>query len=152
MASDNLVGISEAIKAAFPKTIIQKCIVHQIRNSMRHVRHDDLKEFVKDMKLIYQASSFNNAKIGLDKFVAKWQSKYGYATKSWQVNFSELFSYFDFPKEIRSIIYTTNPIENLDRTIRKYTKNKGSFPSISSLEKSVYLSIIEASKKVNYAS
>ena len=134
MASDNLPGISEAISAAFPKTKIQKCIVHQIRNSMKFVRHDEKKEFVKDMKKIYQAVNIKEAELGLDNFEEKWSKKYGYATRSWRNNFEELVTFFEFPTEIRRLIYTTNPIENLNRNIRKISKNK-SFPNMKSLSK-----------------
>ena len=149
IALDNLPGISKAIKAAFPKTEIQKCIVHQIRNSTKHVNYKDLKDFCKDMKKIYKAINLEQALQNLEHFEEKWNSKYAYAIKSWRNNIEELTTYFNYPTEIRMLIYTTNPIENLNRTIRKYTKNKGSFPSQKSLDKSVFLAIQQAIKKWN---
>lgn len=147
MASDNLPGISEAMKSAFPNTVIQKCVVHQIRNSVRFVKYTDLKEFTKDMKAIYQAPNLKAAEIALEEFEKKWSSNYGYATKSWRKNFEELVAFFQFPPEIRQLIYTTNPIENLNRQIRKNTKNKTSFPNNKALEKMVFLALKEATKK-----
>lgn len=148
MASDNLPGISEAISAAFPKTKIQKCVVHQIRNSMKFVRHDEKKEFVNDMKKIYQAPNIKVAESALESFEDKWSKKYGYATRSWRKNFDELVTFFEFPSEIRSLIYTTNPIENLNRNIRKISKNK-SFPNLKSLSKVIYMAIQNQTKKWN---
>ena len=148
MASDNLPGISEAIAAAYPKTKIQKCVVHQIRNSMKFVKHDEKKEFVKDMKKIYQATNLKEAEKGLENFEEKWSKKYGYATRSWRKNFDELVTFFEFPSEIRKLIYTTNPIENLNRNIRKISKNK-SFPNMKSLSKVIYLAIRNQTKKWN---
>ena len=101
------------------------------------------------MKKIYRASNYESAKLALDYFGTKWWEKYSYAYKSWVNNFEELTTFFDYTHEIRKIIYTTNPIENLNRSIRKCTKNKGSFPTIKSLEKSIFLAIREASKKWN---
>ncbi|WWV63641.1 transposase [Mycoplasmopsis felis] len=114
------------IKAVFPKTQIQKCVVHQIRNSVKFVNYKDLKEFAKDMKNIYQANNIDEATRFLQIFEDKWKDKYMYAIKSWRDNFEELVTFFNFPKEIRKLIYTTNIIENLNRNIRKITKTKTS--------------------------
>ncbi|WWV63639.1 IS256 family transposase [Mycoplasmopsis felis] len=141
ISSDNLTGISNAIKAVFPKTQIQKCVVHQIRNSVKFVNYKDLKEFAKDMKNIYQANNIDEATRFLQIFEDKWKDKYMYAIKSWRDNFEELVTFFNFPKEIRKLIYTTNIIENLNRNIRKITKTKTSFPTEESLMKSVYFAI-----------
>ncbi|WP_322902137.1 IS256 family transposase [Mycoplasmopsis felis] len=141
ISSDNLTGISNAIKAVFPKTQIQKCVVHQIRNSVKFVNYKDLKEFTKDMKNIYQANNIDEATRFLQIFEDKWKDKYMYAIKSWRDNFEELVTFFNFPKEIRKLIYTTNIIENLNRNIRKITKTKTSFPTEESLMKSVYFAI-----------
>ena len=139
--SDNLTGISEAIRAVFPKIDIQKCIVHQIRNSTKFVRYDHLKEFCHDMKKIYSAPNLDVALLALDEFENKWNSKYNYAIKSWRSNINELTTFFKYPVEIRKLIYTTNTIENLNRNIRKATKTKGNFTNTKSLEKIVYLVI-----------
>lgn len=144
-SSDNLPGISEAISSAFPKTKIQKCVVHQIRNSTKFVRHDHKKEFTRDMKKIYQANNINEAEKALEIFEDKWSKSYGYATKSWRKNFDKLTTFFEFPFEIRSLIYTTNPIENLNRNIRKISKNK-SFPNLKSLSKIIYFAIENQTK------
>lgn len=148
LASDNLKGISEAVKAAFPETKIQKCVVHQIRNSTKFVRYDHLREFTNDMKQIYQAPNINYAEEALNRFDEKWGKTYGYAIKSWRANFEELVTFFEFPSEIRKLIYTTNPIENLNRCIRKISKNK-SFPNTKSLTKILYLAIQDQTKKWN---
>ncbi|MDE6472830.1 MAG: IS256 family transposase [Ureaplasma sp.] len=149
VCSDNLTGISEAIKAVFPKTDIQKCIVHQIRNSTKFVRYDHLKEFCSDMKKIYSAPNLDVALNELDIFENKWNSKYSYAIKSWRNNIDELTTFFKYPFEIRKIIYTTNTIENLNRNIRKITKTKGNFTNAKSLEKLVYLVIQNQLEKWN---
>ncbi|WP_436358437.1 IS256 family transposase [Mycoplasma sp. 480] len=141
ISSDNLTGISNAIKAVFPKTQIQKCIVHQIRNSVKFVNYKDIKEFTSDMKNIYQSNNIDEASRFLQIFEDKWDSKYHYAIKSWRNNFDELSTFFNFPKEIRKLIYTTNVIENLNRNIRKISKNKTSFPTEDSLMKIVYFAI-----------
>ena len=143
---DNLSGISEAIKSAFPESMIQKCIIHQIRNSTKFVKYTDLKEFTLDMKKIYQASSIELALDALEEFNKKWANKYNYAIKSWNQNIDELTTFFNFPKELRKLIYTTNSIENLNRNIRKLTKSKNGFCTINSLKKMLYFSIINQSK------
>lgn len=147
MSSDNLAGISNAIKAVFPKTQIQKCVVHQIRNSVKFVNYKDIKEFTIDMKNIYQANNIDEASRFLEVFENKWNSKYSYAIKSWRENFDELVTFFNFPSEIRKLIYTTNVIENLNRNIRKISKNKTSFPTEESLMKIVYFAIQNQLKK-----
>ena len=143
---DNLSGISEAIKSAFPDSMIQKCIIHQIRNSTKFVKYNDLKEFTSDMKKIYQAPSIELALVALEEFNNKWANKYNYAIKSWNQNIDELTTFFNFPKELRKLIYTTNAIENLNRNIRKLTKSKNGFCTINSLKKMLYFSIINQSK------
>ncbi|MGZ9453851.1 IS256 family transposase [Mycoplasma sp. AC157] len=151
ISSDNLTGISNAIKAVFPKTQIQKCIVHQIRNSVKFVNYKDIKEFTSDMKNIYQSNNIDEASRFLQIFEDKWDSKYHYTIKSWRNNFDELSTFFNFPKEIRKLIYTTNVIENLNRNIRKISKNKTSFPTEDSLMKIVYFAIqnqLEKSKTI----
>jgi putative transposase len=146
-ATDNLNGFTEAISNVFPESTKQICVVHQIRNSCRYVVWKDKKEFSADMKEIYTAPNKAVALAALNNMEAKWNSKYSYAMKSWRANWEELTAFFDFPTEIRKIIYTTNLIENFNGKIRKYTKNKLSFPTDDAVMKSVFLAVREATKK-----
>ena len=146
-ATDNLNGFTDTIQTVFPQSRTQICVVHQIRNACRFVVWKDKKEFTTDMKQIYNAPTKEAAAAALDDFAAKWKDKYGYAVKSWRDNWEELTVFFDFPVEIRRIIYTTNLIENLNGKIRKYTRNKLSFPTDEAVMKSVYLAVREVTKK-----
>lgn len=146
-ATDNLNGFIQTIRSVFPESATQICVVHQIRNSCRYVVWKDKKEFSRDMKDIYAAPTRQAALAALESLESKWNNKYSYAIKSWRLNWDELTVFFDFPLEIRRIIYTTNLIENLNGKIRKYTKNKLSFPNDEAVLKSVYLALREASKK-----
>jgi transposase-like protein len=148
-ATDNLNGFTETIRVVFPVATTQICVVHQIRNAARYVVWKDKKEFAKDMKEIYNAPTKEAAKAALNDFADKWSAKYLYAVKSWENNWDNLTAFFEFPVEIRKIIYTTNLIENLNGKIRKYTKNKLSFPTDEAVLKSTYLAIREATKKWN---
>lgn len=144
---DGLKGFKEAIKSTFPDTEIQKCIVHQIRNSTKFVNYKDRKPFCADLKEIYTAPNEQAGLDALERFEKKWGDRYGYAAKSWRDNWPELSTFFRYPPEIRRIIYTTNAIENFNRQIRKYTKSKSSFPSDESLFKMLYLIVRDASEK-----
>lgn len=144
---DGLKGFSEAISSVFPKTEIQRCIVHQIRNSTKFVSYKDRKSLCADMKQIYTAPNEKAALAALEKFEEKWAKKYSYATKSWRDNWKELSTFFKYPEEIRRIMYTTNPIEGLNRIIRKITKTKSSFPTDASLMKLMYLIVMDTSEK-----
>ena len=144
---DNLKGFSEAIKSSYPKAEIQKCIVHQIRNSIKYVASKDLKEFTKDLKTVYKAVTLEQASNNLLQLEEKWGKKYKAGIKSWNDNWEELTTYFKYPQEVRRLIYTTNSIENFNRQLRKYTKTKSSYPTDDSLSKSIYLSIKEITKK-----
>ena len=146
-ATDNLNGFTETIRTVFPESKTQICIVHQIRNACRYVVWKDKKQFTSDMKNIYNAPNKDAAAAALEDFAAKWNSKYSYAVQSWRNNWEELTVFFEYPVEIRKVIYTTNLIENLNGKIRKYTKNKLSFPTDDSVMKSVYLAVREATKK-----
>lgn len=146
-ATDNLNGFTQTIRSVFPSAATQVCVVHQIRNSCRYVVWKDKKAFTQDMKNVYAAPTREAALASLNDLEQKWNSKYAYAIKSWRENWDELTVFFDFPLEIRQIIYTTNLIENLNGKIRKYTKNKLSFPNDDAVLKSVYLALREASKK-----
>lgn len=146
-ATDNLNGFTQTIRSVFPESQTQICVVHQIRNACKYVVWKDRKAFAAEMKNIYTAPTKQAAEMALNGFEEKWGSKYGYAIKSWRENWDELTVFFDFPIEIRKIIYTTNLIENLNGKIRKYTKNKMSYPTDEAVIKSVYLAIREATKK-----
>lgn len=139
--TDNLKGFTQAIAAVFPQAITQLCIVHQIRNSCRFVVLKDRTEFCRDLKTVYTAINKEIALEELQKFKVKWQGKYKYAITSWEDNWDNLSNYFEYPLELRKIIYTTNTIENLNRGIRKYTKTKTQFPNENAATKSIYLSI-----------
>ena len=144
---DNLKGFPEAIKTIFPKTEIQVCIIHQIRNSLRYVASKDTKEFLNDLKEVYKAPNKDAAEEALINLSEKWGAKYPMVIKSWEVNWENLNAYFDYTAEIRKLIYTTNPVEGLHRQIRKVNKTKGAFPSDMSLLKLAYLVIRRISKK-----
>ena len=144
---DGLKGFVEAIESVFPKTEVQKCIVHQIRNSTKFVSYKDRKELCANMKQIYTSPNEKAALAALEKFEEKWAKKYSYATKSWRDNWKELSTFFKYPEEIRRMIYTTNPIEGLNRVIRKVTKTKSSFPTDASLMKLMYLIVMDTSEK-----
>ena len=144
---DGLKGFPEAIKAIFPNTEIQLCIVHQIRNSIRYVASKNQKEFMKDLKLIYQSISKEAAEIELDNLEEKWGKRYPIVIQSWKNKWENLSSYFKYPEDIKRIIYTTNIIESVHRQFRKLTKTKGAFPNENSLLKLLYMGIQNASKK-----
>jgi putative transposase len=144
---DGLKGFPEAIQSIYPKTEIQTCIVHQIRNSLRYICSNDKKEFLKDLKNIYKAPSENVAKDNLESLTEKWSNKYGVVTNSWNNNWGELSNYFKYPGEIRKIIYTTNIIEGYNRQLRKATKTKTMFPSDQSLQKMMFLVYLDISRK-----
>ena len=139
--TDNLKGFTQAIAAVFPQAITQLCIVHQIRNSCKFVVYKDRKEFCTDLKKVYTATNRQTATEEFEKFKLKWKSKYKYAITSWEENWDNLTNYFEYPLELRKIIYTTNTIENLNRGIRKYTKTKTQFTNQNAATKSIYLSI-----------
>lgn len=145
--TDNLKGFTDAIKGVFPQCVTQLCIVHQIRNSCKHVAWKDRKAFCADLKSVYGAVNREAAEGALEQFDGLWGGKYRYAIQSWRNNWPELTSYFDFPLEIRKIIYTTNTIENLNRGIRKYTKTKVQFTDDGAAQKAVYLAIRNIEKK-----
>lgn len=144
---DNLKGFAEAINTIYPQTEVQTCIVHQIRNSMKYVASKDQKEFIKDLKPIYQAINKEQAEDNLTMLADKWNKKYPLVINSWMNNWDKLSTYFKYTEHIRKLIYTTNAIEGYHRQIRKITKNKGSFTSDMALLKLVYLATENISKK-----
>lgn len=144
---DGLTGLKEAIQTAYPKAEVQRCIIHQLRNSFKYVSYKHLKEFARDFKAVYTAVNEEAALNRLYEVSNKWGKQYPYATKNWEANWDVLSPFFKYPEEIRKIIYTTNIIEGLHRQFRKVTKSKTVFPSDSALEKMLYLSSRNVLKK-----
>lgn len=144
---DNLTGFSQAITACYPQTEIQKCIIHQIRNSTRYVSYKDLKKVTADLKPIYKATTEDAALAELDRFEEIWGTKYPLIVRSWRNNWDELATFFKYPPEIRKLIYTTNIIESYHRQLRKVTKGKSIFPSDEALLKMLYLSTMDVVRK-----
>lgn len=136
---DNLSGFAEAIESVFPKTEVQLCIVHQIRNSRKYIAWKDVRAFMKDLKTIYQARTKDGAELQLDKLEKNWGNKYPIVISSWRRNWDRLSNYFQYAPEIRKVIYTTNVIEGFHRQLRKVTKTKGAFTSDDALMKLLYL-------------
>ena len=144
---DGLKGFPDAINTVFPKTQIQLCIVHMVRNSLKFVPWKDYREVTTDLKQIYQSATEEEALLALDSFAEKWDEKYPLISRSWRTHWENLNTLFLYPKDIRKAIYTTNAIESLNSVIRKSTKNRKLFPNDDSAKKVVYLAIQEASKK-----
>ena len=147
--TDNLAGFSTAIEAVFPKTEIQNCIIHQLRNSGKYVSYKDIKELMADLKAVYSAADEPSALSALDAFSEKWDKKYPAISKSWRENWANLSTFFKYPDEIRRLIYTTNAIEGFNRQLRKVTKSKSVFPTDDSLLKMLYLAMTDITKKWN---
>jgi transposase-like protein len=151
-AIDGLNGFNEAIKAVYPKAEIQRCIVHQIRSSLKFVSWKDRKAVAKDLKSVYSAYDEENAQLALTEFNDIWGNKYPNITVSWQNHWAELSTFFKYPDSVRKLIYTTNPIESLNATIKRKTKSKGSFPTEASAFKVMYLATQEQQNKWNMSS
>lgn len=144
---DGLTGFKDAIRSVFPQVEIQRCIVHQIRNSMKYVTWNDRKPFAADLKSIYQAPTREAAELNLLALGEKWGSKYAMAIRSWENNWTDLATFFDYTPEIRRLIYTTNPIEGYNRQLRKVTKSKAVFPTYESVRKALWLAHQDIVKK-----
>ena len=144
---DNLKGFSEAIGSIYPKTEVQSCIVHQIRNSLKYVASKNQKEFMRDLKEIYQASGKELAEEKLKSLDEKWGKKYPVVLSSWNNNWHKLSTFFKYTEDVRRLIYTTNAIESFHRQVRKVTKNKSAFPTDMALLKLIYLAQLNISKK-----
>ena len=144
---DGLTGFVDAIGAVFPKAEIQRCIVHQVRYTTKFVNYKDIKPFMKDLKAVYQAPTEEIALENLDILEENWGKKYPSSIASWRNNWPQLSTYFKYPSEIRKIIYTTNSIENFNRGLRKVTKSKSVFPTDDALFKSIYLAMVDITKK-----
>jgi len=146
-AVDGLSGFSDAIHSVFPKTRVQRCIIHQIRSSLKYVVWKDRKAFTADLKTVYQAATREEAEANLIKLEETWKDKYAAAVRSWQNNWEELATFFEFGKHIRRLIYTTNTVEGYHRQVRKVIKNKSSFPTPQAARKLLYLATMNISKK-----
>ena len=144
---DGLTGFPAAIEAVYPKTEIQQCIIHQIRNTTRFVSYKDIKALMADLKKVYAAIDEQTALSELENFDEKWGNKYPKIAISWRDNWANLSTYFKYPQEVRTLIYTTNTIEGFNRQLRKVTKNKGVFPTDDSLLKMLYLAMMDITKK-----
>ena len=144
---DGLTGFPAAIEAVYPQTEIQQCIIHQIRNTTKFVSYKDIKKLMADLKKVYAAVDEQTALTELDNFDEIWGSKYPKIAISWRNNWANLSTYFKYPQEVRTLIYTTNTIEGFNRQLRKVTKNKGVFPTDDSLLKMLYLAMIDITKK-----
>lgn len=147
LCADGLTGIKEAIAAAFPKTEYQRCIVHQVRNTLKYVSEKDRKAFAVDLKTIYHASSEEKGQEALERINQKWAPKYPGALRSWAKNWDALSPIFKFSPDVRKVIYTTNAIESLNATYRKLNRQRSVFPSDTALQKALYLATFEATKK-----
>ena len=145
--TDNLAGFSNAIEAVFPRTDIQNCIIHQLRNSSKYVSYKDLKALMADLKQVYAAVDEPSAEAGLNRFAERWDKKYPKISASWRENWANLSTYFKFPEELRRLIYTTNAIEGFNRQLRKVTKSKAVFPTDDGLFKMLYLAMLDITKK-----
>ena len=144
---DGLTGFPEAISAVYPNTEIQHCIIHQIRNSTKYVSYKDIKALMADLKKVYAAVDEETALYELDNFAEKWDSKYPKISISWRNHWAELSTYFKYPQYVRTLIYTTNSIENFNRQLRKVTKSKAVFPNDDSLMKMLYLAQSDITRK-----
>lgn len=144
---DGLSGLSDAIKTVYPQAEIQRCIVHQVRNSLKFASYKDRRELARDLKKIYSAPSEEMGALELDHLEDKWGDKYPHVIKSWRRNWEEISTLFKYPPEIRRLIYTTNPIESFNSKLRRITKNKGVLPTKDSLFKLLYLAVEDITKK-----
>ncbi|WP_197019590.1 MULTISPECIES: IS256 family transposase [Anaerovibrio] len=147
LCADGLTGMKEAVTAAFPKTEYQRCIVHQVRNTLKYVADKDRKEFATDLKSIYQAVTEQQAKANRDKVSQKWHEKYPNAMKSWTTNWDVITPIFKFSAAVRKVIYTTNAIESLNSSYRRLNRQRSVFPDSQALMKALYLATTEATKK-----
>lgn len=147
ICADGLSGIKEAIAAAFPKTEYQRCIVHQVRNTLKYVPDKDRKAFAADLKTIYHASDEEKARLALDRVTEKWITKYPNSMKRWYDNWDAITPIFKFSPDVRKVIYTTNAIESLNSTYRKLNRQRSVFPSDTALLKALYLATFEATKR-----
>ena len=147
LCADGLTGIQDAINTAFPGTEYQRCIVHQVRNTLKYVSHKDKKEFAGDLKTIYQSSNERKGYERMQDITQKWNKKYPNSMKSWEVNWDSIAVMFKFSKEVRKVLYTTNAIESLNSTYRRLNSQRSVFPNDTALLKALYLATFQATKK-----
>ena len=147
LCADGLTGIQEAISTAFPNTEYQRCIVHQVRNTLKYVSHKDKKEFACDLKTIYHSSNERKGYERMQEITQKWNKKYPNSMKSWEVNWDSIAVMFKFSKEVRKVLYTTNAIESLNSTYRRLNSQRSVFPNDTALLKALYLATFQATKK-----
>ena len=140
-------GFSKAIAAIYPKTEIQQCIIHQIRNSTKYVSYKDIKALMADLKKVYGLADEETIVFELEQFSSKWDVEYPKISQSWQARWAELSTYFKYPQSVRTLIYITNSIENFNRQFRKATKSKAVFPNDDALLKMLYLAQVDITKK-----
>jgi putative transposase len=143
---DGLKGFPEAVESCFADTVVQLCIVHMIRNSLKYVNWKERKAVARDLKAIYTAPTVEAAEAALEEFSSRWDSRFPSISKSWRTNWANVIPFFGFPPEIRKVIYTTNAIESINATLRRVTKKRGAFPSPESVRKVMYLAILRASE------
>lgn len=146
VCADNLKGFSEMISEVFPTSIVQKCVVHQVRNSLKYVDEKDRKKVASDLRKIYTAPTREQAQMTLEAVEVKWGNKYKLLAKRWLENWDELIAFMDFPKQMRRMIYTTNPVESLHRIVRKVIKGKAAWVSDKALMKQLYLTLMHNEK------
>lgn len=146
ICTDNLTGFTEVISDVYPSSILQKCIVHQVRASLKYVEDKDRKAVIVDLRKIYTSPTREQAELALEAFAVKWSKSYSYVVKQWKTNWDELIAFMDFPKEMRRMIYTTNPVEALHRIVRKIIKGKAAWVSDTALMKQIYLSLMHNAK------
>lgn len=144
---DGLKGFPEAIEAVYPRTSVQLCIVHMVRNSLRYVPWRERKQVAADLRSIYRAGTVEDAEAQLDAFEAKWGKQYPMVVRSWRANWANLIPFFDFPPEIRKVIYTTNAVESINSQLRKVVKKRGAFPTPESVRKVMYLAMMRAANR-----
>lgn len=144
---DGLTGFPDVISAVYPQTEIQQCVIHQICNSTKYVSYKDIKALMADLKKVYGAVDEETALYELEQFGEKWDSKYPKISQSWRSHWPELYTYFKYPQSVRTLIYTTNSIENFNRQLRKVTKNKAVFPNNDALLKMLYLAQSDITRK-----
>ena len=147
LCADGLTGIQEAISTAFPNTEYQRCIVHQVRNTLKYVSHKDKKEFACDLKTIYHSSNERKGYERMQEITQKWNKKYPNSMKSWEVNWDSIAVMFKFSKEVRKVLYTTNAVESLNSTYRRLNSQRSVFPNDTALLKALYLATFQATKK-----
>lgn len=144
---DGLSGFPQAIETVYPRTQVQLCIVHMVRNSLTYVSWKDRKQVARDLRTIYQAATLEQAETALDRFAERWDKPYPTISRQWRKNWDHVSPFFAFPQEIRKVIYTTNAIESMNRGLRKIIKTRGAFPTDDAARKLLYLALLNLSRR-----